>query len=142
MRYDAENQLMFHGNNNFPIEIQQLFENMFHTNTFGDDFINGGGNGTFRMFFNGIPQQMNIRPPAIIQTIIIPFEKVLMDLKIPIEITRFIQENNIKTSETETIYIDIPRGIDDGELLSNVPSAVAYALAIPPYFDGIDNTLT
>lgn len=114
MRYDSENQVMFHGTNDLPIELQQLFENMFHMNNFGDG---DGGGGTFRMFFNGIPQPMNIRPPAIIKTIVIPFEKVLMDLKIPIEISRVIQENNYKTNETETIYVDIPRGIDDGELL-------------------------
>ena len=35
----------------------------------------------------------------------------------PIEITRWIVENNVTREETETIYLPIPRGIDNNELI-------------------------
>ena len=35
----------------------------------------------------------------------------------PIEITRWILENNVKREETETIYLPIPAGIDNNELI-------------------------
>jgi DnaJ family protein A protein 2 len=40
-----------------------------------------------------------------------------MNLKIPVEINRFIQEQNQRIQEIETIYVDIPKGIDDGEII-------------------------
>lgn len=117
--YDNKGNNIFPpGMNNIPVDLQDLFSTMFQMNDFGGNAFGGNARG-FRVFFNG--QQMNsqqiIRPPSIVQNIIIPFEKVLLNLKIPVEITRFIQEQNSRIQETETIYIDIPRGIDDGELL-------------------------
>jgi DnaJ family protein A protein 2 len=35
----------------------------------------------------------------------------------PIEITRWILENNVKREETETIYLPIPCGIDNNEII-------------------------
>ena len=35
----------------------------------------------------------------------------------PIEIERYILDNNVKKLEKETIYIDIPRGIDSNEII-------------------------
>ena len=111
MMYDNRgNNVM--GMNDIPIDLDELFNTMFRM---------GGNNHThgFRVFFNGHPAfQQIIRPPSIIKNIIIPFERVLKNLKISVEITRFIQEQNSKIEETETIYVDIPRGIDDGELLT------------------------
>lgn len=108
MMYDNRgNNVM--GMNDIPIDLDELFHAMFR--------MNGNTQG-FRVFFNGHPGcQQIIRPPLIVKTIVIPFERVLINLKIPVEITRIIQEQNSKTEETETIYVDIPRGIDDGELL-------------------------
>lgn len=111
---NQENKMMYDngGMNDIPINLDNLFNTMFRMGHFG------GTSQGIRIFFNG--SQINtqiIRPPSIIETIVVPFERVLTNLKIPIEITRFIQEENNKIKETETIYVDIPRGIDDGELL-------------------------
>ena len=112
MMYDnKQNGMIFPpGMDDIPVDLHNLFSNIFSQ----DNEFN-----SFRVFFNG--QQMNnqqiIRPPSITQNITIPFEKVLLNLKIPVEITRFIQEQHSRIQETETIYIDIPRGIDDGELI-------------------------
>jgi DnaJ-class molecular chaperone len=109
MMYDNRGNNMM-GMNDIPIDLDELFHTMFRM---------GGNNHGFRVFFNGQPAyQQIIRPPSIVKNIIIPFERVLKNLKISVEITRFIQEQNSKIEETETIYVDIPRGIDDGELLT------------------------
>jgi len=42
---------------------------------------------------------------------------VLSGGKIPVEIERFIIESGHKIVETETIYVDIPKGIDDNEII-------------------------
>lgn len=97
--------------NDIGVDINDLFSSIFQ--------MNGTHPNGFRVFFNGQPMnssQFN-RPPPIVQRVVIPFEKVLMNLKIPVEITRTIQEENNKTTEKETIYVDIPRGIDNGEIL-------------------------
>lgn len=97
-----------------PVDFQNIFSSIFQMNDLGSDMH------TFRIFCNGNggPSMHHIiRPPSIIKTIVIQFEKVLMDLKIPVEINRFIQEQNERMQEMETIYIDIPKGIDDGEIL-------------------------
>jgi DnaJ family protein B protein 4 len=113
MMYDNEkNGMMFP--QDIPMDFQNIFNSMFQMNDFGGDMP------TFRIFCNGNggPTIHHIiRPPLIIKTIVIPFEKVLINLKIPIEIIRFIQEQNQRIQETETIYIDIPKGIDDGEII-------------------------
>ena len=103
MRYDGEKN----GINIMTNDIHELFRNLFQ--------MSANDEGTFRIFHANIPHQ--IRPPSIVQSIVIPFEKVLMDLKIPVEITRFIHDENMKITETETIYVYIPIGIDDGEIM-------------------------
>jgi DnaJ family protein A protein 2 len=35
----------------------------------------------------------------------------------PIEVTRWILENNVKREETETIYLPIPCGVDNNEII-------------------------
>lgn len=74
----------------------------------------------FHVFHGGqmhnIHQAMQ-KPPPIVQTITINMEQVLTGGQIPLDIERWIIENSIKVFENETIYVTIPQGIDDGELL-------------------------
>jgi len=116
MMYDNNNnelnEMLF--SQNMPMDFQNIFNSIFQMNDLGSDMH------TFRIFCNGNGAPMMhsiIRPPSIIKTIVIPFDKVLMNLKIPVEINRFIQEQNQRIQETETIYVDIPKGIDDGEII-------------------------
>jgi DnaJ-class molecular chaperone len=81
---------------------------------------NGGGGG--RM---GAPHIFNMenlkqklaKPTPIIKTETITLSKAYTGYNMPIEITRWIVENNVKREETETIYLPIPRGIDNNELI-------------------------
>jgi DnaJ-class molecular chaperone len=82
-------------------------------------FMNGGGNPNIKIFRNGVQINHNAlsKPPPIIKTIEIELEQSYNGYKYPLEIERWILENNVKKTETETIYIDIPEGIDNNEML-------------------------
>jgi DnaJ-class molecular chaperone len=73
-------------------------------------FSAGGGHPFFQKGFQ--------KPMPIIKNIDIHLKQSFDGSTIPIEIERWIMgENNIRTTEKETIYINIPKGIDDGEMI-------------------------
>jgi DnaJ-class molecular chaperone len=57
------------------------------------------------------------KPSPISKNITITMEQVYTGCKVPIEIERQIIENNMRVLEKETIYVDIPQGIDEGEII-------------------------
>ena len=66
--------------------------------------------------FNNINIQIN-KPPAIIKNITITLKDAYLGIMLPVEIERSIIEENQKKIEKETIYINIPRGIDRNEII-------------------------
>jgi DnaJ-class molecular chaperone len=71
-----------------------------------------------RIFKNGVQQPTPMqRPVPIIKTIHISFEQAYNGVNLPLEIERWINENNVKTFEKETLYVDIPKGIDNNEII-------------------------
>ena len=92
----------------------------------------GSGMGNIRVNING--QEMNFgsmggpnikifrqnslsKPSPIIKNVEVEMSKILETQSIPIEIERWISENNTKMHEMETIYIEIPKGADDNEII-------------------------
>ena len=72
------------------------------------------------VFRNGVPININNtmqKPQPIIKTISINIEQVMNGANIPVEIERWILENGNKVFERETIYVTIPKGIDDNEII-------------------------
>lgn len=70
--------------------------------------------------FNGSPMGFNqaiSKPIPIMKTIEINMSQVLSGASIPLEIERWIIENQIKVFEKETIYVTVPKGIDDNEMI-------------------------
>ena len=63
---------------------------------------------------HAVPQQ---KPPPITKTINITMEQVLNGASVPVEVERFIIENGHKIFEQETIYVQIPKAIDDNEMI-------------------------
>ena len=61
-------------------------------------------------------QQMQ-KPAPIIKNIIISLEQAYNGGSIPLEIERWIIQNDMKITENETIYVSIHKGIDDNEIL-------------------------
>jgi len=103
--------MMFNGGGGFP---------GFH----GFHGMGGGGGGMpeIHVFHNGqnIRTQMFHsfqRPEPIVKTIQLTLEQSYSGCNVPIEIERYILNNNVKTIETETLYVNIPQGIDDNEMI-------------------------
>ena len=101
-----------------------------------DDILNmffGGGNpfegfpsmrqmpaGSRIHVFNGSPMSFHQalqKPTPIIKTLYVNMEQVLTGATIPLEIERWVMENGIKVHEPEIVYVSIPQGIDDGEII-------------------------
>ena len=86
----------------------------------GGGFPGGGfpGGGNIHIFRNGVQiNQQPQKPPPIIQTINVNMEQVLNGSTIPVEIERWIIENGLKVFEKQTIYVSIPKGVDDNEII-------------------------
>ena len=116
--------------------VDELFSNLF-----GMQFMSGGGpdiqfmgqghGPNIRVFQNGIPvqgqhqshfgQQMfgqgQQKPAPIIKHINVPIDKILTGTTIPVDIERWLMENGTKMFEHETIYVTVPKGIDEGEII-------------------------
>jgi DnaJ-class molecular chaperone len=76
--------------------------------------------GTKIHFFQG-GNPMNFqqlqKPQSINKNIVIKLSQVLTGATIPLEIERWLMENGMKVFETETIYVTVPKGVDDGEMV-------------------------
>lgn len=102
-------------------DVNDIFNMMFR----GHGFQNVQGNPNIRVFTNHQGPgnshfhhfQQVVRPKDISIPIIIDMKQSYSGCIIPKEITRTISTNHLKSSETETIYINIPRGIDNNEVL-------------------------
>lgn len=93
--------------------IDEMFNMMFNHgglfNGFGPDI---------RIFHNGVPVFHNMmKPSPIVKNAKISLEQAYSGISIPFEIERCIVQNNTKITETETIYINIPPGIDENEMI-------------------------
>lgn len=73
-----------------------------------------GPGGNIHIFTTG--NQMK-KPTPIIKNLEITMDQVLTGCNTSFVVERWIIENNNKIFENETIYIDVPKGIDDNEIL-------------------------
>ena len=106
--------------------IDELFGALFGMN--GLHGFNGMGMGmgpNIRVFHNGVPQNgfggafpFNQRPAPINCVIEVPIDKILTGTTLPLEIERWILQDGSKIFEKETIYVNVPKGIDEGEILT------------------------
>ena len=114
-----------HGGGGMEVPMDDIF-NMFFGGMPGFPGMQGMGGfpgmppGAKIHIFNGGPmgfQQAISKPVPIMKTIEINMSQVLTGASIPLEIERWIIENGIKVYEKETIYVSVPQGIDDNELV-------------------------
>jgi DnaJ family protein A protein 2 len=47
----------------------------------------------------------------------VPIDKILTGTTIPVDVERWMIENGLKIFEKETVYVTVPKGIDEGELI-------------------------
>lgn len=103
-------------------DILNMFFGGNSGNPFGPPFGNPFGMppGAKVHVFHGNPmgfQQAISTPPPIMKTVTITMAQVLSGTTIPIDIERWVIENGIKVHENENIYVTIPQGIDENEML-------------------------
>ena len=104
-----------------PPGMQQHMNGMPGNIHFTTSGFGGGipGMPNVQIFRNGRPvnmsQQMS-KPPPIIKKINISLEEAYNGINYPIEIDRWIMVGNEKKNEKEKIYVNIHKGIDNGEI--------------------------
>jgi DnaJ-class molecular chaperone len=57
------------------------------------------------------------KPPPIIKSIRITIDQAYSGCSLPIEVERWVLQNDVKHNEIETIYVPIHRGIDENEFI-------------------------
>lgn len=119
----ARGHPMFMQQQNHP--ANDIFSHLFNMSGMG-------GGGGIRVNING--QEMNLggmggpgikifrqqsfnKPSPIIKNVEVEMSTILEEQSIPIEIERWISEDGNKVHEMETIYIQIPQGADDNEMI-------------------------
>ena len=73
-----------------------------------------------RIFHNGFPihlSQQHQKPPPTIANVTVPIDQVLTGTTCPIEIERWVMQSGTRVREKETMYVQIPKGIDDNEII-------------------------
>jgi DnaJ-class molecular chaperone len=126
--YDMRDNFNNKGMNIDPNEIFNFFsQNIFskmgqHMNMphmqHGPNMPHGPNMAHGPGFFNveGLRHSLN-KPMPIMKNLEITLTKSYVGCTLPLEITRWVIENEIKREETETIYINIPKGVDNNELI-------------------------
>jgi curved DNA-binding protein len=75
-----------------------------------------GGGGDF--FHFGPPPPMAAGPPPpLVKPLVLTLEQCYTGCTLPVEIERVVQQYPMQTSEKETLYVDIPVGIDTNEYI-------------------------
>jgi len=117
-------------------DIHEMFNNIFFGGMQGMQgismppemaFFGGGGGGpggvfpsNIKIVHNGIPinifQQIH-KPTPIITNVTINMSQVINGANIPLEIERWIIENDNKVFEKVTLYVKIEKGIDNNEII-------------------------
>jgi DnaJ family protein B protein 4 len=74
-----------------------------------------------RIFHNGRPvnpqQGFLQKPTPIVKNISISIDKILTGTTIPVDIERWLMQDGNKVFENETVYVEVPKGIDEGEII-------------------------
>lgn len=101
-------------NSNIPpgVRIFTTMGNMGNTGNAG----NMGNMSNFRQMASGLFN----KPPPIIKHIEISLKEAYNGKSHPLPIKRWIMENGVKVFEEETIYIKIPSGVDDNEIIKSI----------------------
>jgi DnaJ-class molecular chaperone len=132
-QYDGRNNNPFvrmnsmGGNGEFH-NVDEIFSALFG-NPFGPGMMGGGMPGfggmpcgfppgaNIHVFRNGVPVNMMQKPTPIIKNVSVTMEQVLNGANLPVDIERWILESGNKVFEKETLYLQIPKGIDDNEIV-------------------------
>ena len=138
-KYDMSKRNPFNANNNMgrnssmppgmnSVDPNEIFKMFFGggqpipgMGPFGGMGGMGGGfpQGNVRVFRNGQPVDVNAlnKPPPIIKNVVISLEQAYKGDQVPVHIERWLFEDGMRKCESETLYIQITKGIDDKEII-------------------------
>jgi len=117
------------GPHNMDVPLNDIFNMMFGSNPFampgmpglpGMPGMPGMPPGAKIHIFHGGPMNMAQainKPIPIMKSLQINMEQVFNGASLLLEIERWILENGSKVFEKETIYVDVPQGIDENEMI-------------------------
>ena len=112
---------MHMGGGGMEVPMDDIFSMFFGGGAGGFPGMPGMPPGARIHVFNGAGpmgfQQALQKPTPIMKTLYVNMEQVLTGATIPLDIERWVMENGIKTNEQEMVYISVPQGIDDGEII-------------------------
>jgi len=107
--------------------VDEIFSNLFGM-PFGPFGPATSGPGkqfgpNIRVYHNGVP--INVggfaqglqKPTPIIKTVLVPIDKILTGTTVPVDIERWIFQDGQKIKENEIMYVTVPKGIDEGEII-------------------------
>jgi DnaJ-class molecular chaperone len=130
LKYGEDNPFVRMNSMNEFSDINNIFNMMFGQGFPGQGFPGQGfpgqgfgGMPEIRVFHGGGPG-INIRtqtfhsvqkPDPLSKTVQLNMEQCYNGCSIPIDIERYVVNNNTRTSELETINVNLPPGINDGE---------------------------
>ena len=99
--------------------MEDLFSQLFggHGGDGSFPFSAAFGSPNVQIFRNGVPVSLGQKPTPIIRNITITMEQVLSGATVPVDIERWLVENGTKIFEKETLYVSIPKGVDDNEII-------------------------
>ena len=100
------------GHGGMPNDLFSMFFGGIPTEMSADMFAN---NPNVRIFRNGVPVNTVQKPPPIAMVATISIKEAFAGCKIPVVIERWIKDDNIKVVETETVYINLCKGVDNNE---------------------------
>ena len=100
-------------NSNIPPGVR-IFTNMTNANA------NNNNSNTNGINFTNMVKNAFTRPPPIIKHIEISLKEAYSGTAYPLPIKRWIMENGVKVPEEETIYVKIPPGVDNNEIIKCV----------------------
>ena len=117
----GNNTLNFKNKKSMPDDIgdfiSHLFQNQFSSGNDNSHFMNSMPN--VNIYRNSTDFFKTVKKPeAIEKHIQISLVDSYSGIKYPVEIERWIIFENVKRLEKETIYVDIPKGIDTGEIIT------------------------
>jgi DnaJ-class molecular chaperone len=87
---------------------------------FGGFPFGQGGGPNIRIFRNGVPvnfQNSLQKPTPIVKNLTIHISQILQGSSVPVEIERWVVQEGTKVFEKETMYVKIPSGMDDNEII-------------------------
>ena len=93
-------------------DLGSIFEMFMNGGGPGIEIIHGAGGGP-----NIIFQRQVSKPQPINKTVEISLETAYTGATIPIEIQKWNQRGDLQITEIETIHLNVPKGIGDGEVI-------------------------